>query len=71
MQAVTNFNEDNANVITHGKQQFLEVFGLCRGMISKYSTAYFCQSVYDLGNLLAKNILNVFDGIIGILYHIV
>ena len=66
MQSVAYLDEDNADVITHGKQQFLEVLSLCRSPISEDTTADLGQSVYDLSNLFAKDVLYIFNGIVGI-----
>ena len=71
MQAVAYFNKDNADVIAHGEQQFLEVFRLSRCLITEDTTANFGQPVDDLCNLGAEYVLNVLNGIVGIFHHIV
>ena len=66
MQPVTDLDEDDPDVITHGQQQFLEILCLSGGIVSKDATTDFGQSFYDLGNFITKNILNIFNGIIRI-----
>ena len=63
MKAVANLDEDNADVIAHGKQQFFEVFCLCRSLVAEDSTT-------DLGHLLSENVLYVLDGIVRVLHDV-
>ena len=42
-----------------------------RGPIAEYSTRYFSQPVNDLGYLRAENVLDVFNRIVSVFYHIV
>ena len=71
MQAVCNLDQDNTDIVTHGKQQLSEVLGLCRCLLSKDSSGYLGESVHDLGYFLAKHIADVVYGIFGIFHHIV
>ena len=71
MQTVANLDENDANVITHGEQQFLEVLGLCRCLLAEDSTRYLGQPVDNLRNLRAEHIADILDCIIGIFHHIV
>ena len=41
VQAIADFYEDDADVIAHREQQFFEVFGLCRGFVSKNAATDF------------------------------
>ena len=70
MQAVAYLDEDNSNVIAHGQQQFLEVFSLRRSPFSEDASADFGQSVYDLGNFRAEDILDILNGIVGVFHDI-
>ena len=39
VQTVADLDKDDADVVAHGEQQFLEVLGLCRCLVTKDSTA--------------------------------
>lgn len=71
MQAVAYLDKDNPNVIAHRKKQFLEILCLRRCLLTEYSTRNLCQSVNNLCYLVAENIRNVFNRIVGILDNIV
>ena len=70
VQTVANLDEDNADVIAHGKQQFFEVFCLCRGFVAEDSTTDLGESINDLGYFGAKDICDVFYRIVCVFYHI-
>ena len=38
VKSVGNLDEDDADVIAHGEQQFFEVLGLCRSLVAKDTT---------------------------------
>ena len=67
MQTVANLDEDDADVIAHGKQQLLEVLGLSRGVVAEDAATDLGQSVDDLRNLRTEDILYVLGGVVGIL----
>ena len=71
VQAVGYLDKNHPDVIVHGKQQLLEVFCLSRCTVTKNSSGYFSQSVYNLGYFAAKQVFDIFYGIVGIFYHIV
>ena len=71
VQTVAYLDEDNTNIIAHRKQQFLEVLSLCRSLFAKDTTGNLCQSVHYLCNLRTKDILHIFNRIVGIFNNIV
>ena len=71
VQPVGHFDEDDADVLAHGEQQFLEVFGLTRGSVAEDTSRNLCQSVNNLGNLGAKDVGDVLHRVVGVLHHIV
>ena len=71
VQAVTNLDQDDSDVITHGEQQFLEVLGLCRSLVSEDATTNLGESVNNLRNLWPEDVRNVFYGVVGIFDNIV
>ena len=71
MQTVTNLYKYNSYVVAHGEQQLLEVLSLCRGFVAKDTATDFCQTVNDESYLFAKDILHVFNGVVGIFNNIV
>ncbi len=71
MQTVGHLDEHHAYVLTHGEQEFSEIFGLGRGSVSEYTTRNLGESGHNLGNLLAKLMLYVLDRILRVLDHIV
>ena len=70
MQTVAYLDEYNTYVITHGKQQLLEVLSLRRGLFAEDATAYLREPIHNLGYLRAEDILDVFYSIIGVFHHI-
>ena len=71
VQPVGNLDEHHANIVAHRQQQFTEVLRLLRGFVAKYAAGNLCQTVNDLRNLCAKQVVNVLNGIIGIFHHVV
>ena len=71
VQAVGNLDEDDANVVAHGEQQFLEVLGLGRSLFAKDAAADFRQSVYNLRNLGTEDVLDVLNGVVGVFDDVV
>ena len=71
VQAVGNLNEDDADILRHGKEQLLEVLGLRRSLITEDTTRDLSESINDLRHLRAKEVRDILDGILGILDHIV
>ena len=71
MQTIGNLNKDHAYVVAHGQQQLLEVLGLGRCLLTKDATADLGQTIHNLGYLGAKDVLDVLNGIVSILHHIV
>ena len=71
MKSVADLDEDDADIVTHRQQQFLEVLCLGRGLFTEDATANLCQAINNLGNFRAEDVLDVVNGIVGILYDIV
>ena len=71
VEAVADFDEDDADVVAHGQEQFFEVFGLCRGPVAEDAARDFGESVYDLCNFWAEDIFDVFHGVIGVFNYVV
>ena len=71
VQPVGYLYEDNADVVGHGKQQFLEVLCLRRGAVAEDAARNFGQSVNDLGDFGAEDVFDILDGVIGVFHHIV
>ena len=71
VKTVAYLNDDNTNVVTHREQQLLEVLGLCRSLFAEDTTTDLCKSVNNLCNLCTEDILDVFNGVVGILNNIV
>ena len=67
VKAVTNLYQYDTNVITHRKQQLFEVLSLCRGLLTKDSTAYLRQSVNNLSYLMSEDIVDILHRVVGIL----
>ena len=70
MKTVAYLNKDHADVVTHREQQLLEVLSLGRSLFTEDTTADLGQTVNNLCDLLTEDILNVLNGIVGILHHI-
>jgi hypothetical protein len=70
VQAVAYLYEYDTYVIAHGEKQFLEVLGLCRGLITEYSAADFSQAVHYLGYFGTEDIFYVLRRIVRIFHHI-
>ena len=70
VQSVADFDENHSDVIAHGEQQLLEVFCLCRSLVSKDATTDFCESIHNLCHLGTEDVGDVFYRIVCIFYHI-
>ena len=70
MQAVGNFDEDNAYVITHGQQKLLKRFSLKWSPVTKDATGNFGKSFYDIGHFGTEKITDILVGIIRIFFNI-
>ena len=66
MESVGYLDKDDTDVITHGQQQFFEILCLSRSSVTEYAAGYF----YDLGNLRAEQVLNIFYCVVGIFNYI-
>ena len=71
VQTVTDLYENDADVIAHSEEEFFECLRLSRGLVAEYSSAYLSDSIHYLRNLRSENILDIFYGVVRILYHIV
>ena len=71
VQAVGYLDQNNTDIVRHGKQQFPEILGLSRNIFTKHATRYFCQPVYNLSYFLTKENFYIFYCIFGIFYHVV
>ena len=71
MQTVTYLDEDDADILTHGKQQLLEVLCLRRSLFAEDATRYLGQSVDNLCYLRTEDVLNVLCGVVRIFHHVV
>ena len=71
VQAVANLDEYDTDVIAHREQQLLEVFCLRRRLVAEDTTRNLGQSVHNLRNLLAEDIRDILNSIVGILDNIV
>ena len=70
MQTVANLDKDNADVLTHGEQQLLEVLSLCRSLFAEDTTRNLSQSIDNLCNFRAENILNILCSVVSIFHYI-
>ena len=70
MEAVGNLDEDDADVVAHGKEELLEGLGLCGRLVSEDSARDFGQPVHDFGNLGAEDVLYVLYRIVCVLHYI-
>ena len=71
MQAVTNLDEDDTDVVAHREQQLLEVLGLCRCLLAEDAAADFRQSIDYLSHLGTEDVLDILGSIVGILNNVV
>ena len=71
VQAVGHLDEHHADVLAHGEQQFAEVLGLQRGLVTEDAARDLGQTVHDAGDFLAELGLDVLDSVVGVLNHIV
>ena len=71
MQSVTNLNQYDTDIVTHGQQQLLEVFCLSRCLLTEDASGNLGQSIDDLCYLCTKDVLYVLGCVVCILYHIV
>ena len=53
----------------HRQQQLTEILRLRRRLFAEDTAGYLRQAVHDLGDLLAKHVLNILDRIFGILHQ--
>ncbi len=71
VQTVADFDEDDADVIAHGEQQFLEVLCLCRCLFAEDASTDFGQTFHYLCYLRSEDVLNVLGGVVGVFHHVV
>ena len=71
VQAVGHLDENDPDILRHGEQQPPEVLGLGRGLVAEDTARNFGQSVDNRGYLLAEVVLDVLDGVLGVLDYIV
>ena len=70
VQAVGEFDEDHPDVVAEGEQHLAEVLRLGRGGVVK-DPGYFGEPVDDLALFGAKQVLDVLQGDVGVLYGVV
>ena len=71
MQAVGDFDENDAHVVAHGEQKLLERLGLERGFVAEDAAGNLGESLDDIGYFRAKEICDVFVGIFRVLLYVV
>ena len=71
VQAVADFDEDDAYVVAHGEQQLFEVLGLCRGLFTEDAARDLGESVDNLRNLRPEHVLDVFHRVVGVFNDVV
>ena len=71
MKAVADLNQDDADVVAHGQQQLAERLSLCRCLLAKDAARDFREAIYDLRNLRTEEVLQVGNGELGVLHHVV
>ena len=71
VESVGDFHQDDANVVAHGEENLLERLRLHRSAVAEDATAHFCHPFDNVRHLFAKEIGDIFAGIVGILHHIV
>ena len=70
VKAVSYLDQNDAYVIIHGEQQFLEVLSLGRCLVTEYAACNLGQAIDYLGYLGAEYVLYVISGVVCVLYHI-
>ena len=71
VQAVGYLDEDDTDILRHGEEQLLEVFGLCRCLVAKDATRNLGEPIDNLCYFGAEEVGNVLYGILSVLNHIV
>ena len=71
VQAVGNLDEDDADVVAHGQEQFLQVLDLGRRFVAKDAARDFRQSIDNLCYLGTEDVLDVGNGVVGVLDNVV
>ena len=71
VQTVAYLDEDDSYVVAHGEQQLLEVFCLCRSLLSEDAATDLRQSVNNLCYLGSEDVLDVLYGVVCVFHHIV
>ena len=71
VQAVGDFDEDDAHVVAHREQQLLEGFCLERSLVAEDAAGDFRHALHDVGHLRAEEIAQVIVGIVGIFFDVV
>ena len=71
VQTVAYLYKNNADVLAHGEQQFLEVLCLSRCLLAEYSSRNLCQSVDNLCYLRSEDVAYVLNSVVGIFYNVV
>ena len=71
MEAVGDFDEDDADVVAHRQQQLLERLGLDGGLLAEDAARDFGEPVDDFGYLGAEDVAQVLGGVVGVFDDVV
>ena len=71
VEAVGDFDEDDADVVAHHQQQLLEGLSLQRSLLAEDAARYFRHALHDVGNLGTEEVREVLVGIVCVLLHVV
>ncbi len=71
VEAVGHLDEHHAYILRHRQEELAEVLGLGRRLVAEDAAGDFGEPGHDLGDLLAEVLLDVLDGVVGVLDHVV
>ena len=71
MQAVGHLDEHHAYILAHCQQKLAEVLGLQRCLVAENAAGYLCQATDEFGDLGAELLLDVLNGVVRVLDHVV
>ena len=71
VEAVADFDEDDADVVTHRQQQLLEGLGLCRSLVAEDTAGNLGQAIYNLSYLGAEDVVQILHRVLRVLHDIV
>ena len=70
MQPVSQFHDDDANIITHGHQHFAEILSLCFRAGREFDLGQLADAVYQFRNAFAEFPCDFSFGRVGIFDHV-